>query len=125
MQAQQILTRVWKWLSEDKRLGQLILVILIPYLLMLVLPQAPVTVNDTAAFSRWLAELRPVLGASTKSLAALGLLATGEEKCIAAVKEYIYKKGIANPKMKLSVETARGSACGPGLIRRSFLASTI
>jgi len=74
MQAQVLLTWVWEWLSADKRLGQLILVILIPYLLMLVLPQAPVAVNDTAAFSRWLAELRPTLGASTKSLAALGWL---------------------------------------------------
>ena len=74
MQAQQILTRVWEWLSEDKRLGQLILVMLIPHLLMLVLPQSPVAINDTAAFSRWLAELRPTLGSSTKFLATMGLL---------------------------------------------------
>ncbi|MCF7956856.1 MAG: DUF6288 domain-containing protein [Phycisphaerae bacterium] len=42
-------------------------------------------------------------------IAALGLLATGEEKYIAAVKDYIYKKGIADPKLKLTVETARSS----------------
>ena len=41
---------------------------------------------------------------------ALSLLATGEKKHIAAVKEYIRKKGLANPKMKLSVEIAQGSS---------------
>ncbi len=43
-------------------------------------------------------------------IAALGLLATGEERYIAAVRKYIHEKGLANPKMKLSVETAQGSS---------------
>jgi hypothetical protein len=41
---------------------------------------------------------------------ALSLLATGEKKHIAAVKEYIREEGLANPKMKLSVEIAQGSS---------------
>jgi len=71
---QEKLTQVWDWLSEDKRLGQLIRVILISYLLMLIFPQSLVAPHNAAPFSRWLAELQSTLGPSTKWLEALGLL---------------------------------------------------
>ncbi len=73
MRGRQIAERVWEWLGAEKRLRELIGAFLLLYLLLLVIPQSPVPAAAEPSFTRWLAELRPTLGAWLAPLAALSL----------------------------------------------------
>lgn len=66
--------RLWKTLRGRKLTLLTLLLLLVLETTTLLLPQAPVTPRDEAAFSRWVAELRPRLGHWTKLFANLGLL---------------------------------------------------
>lgn len=74
MRGRQIVERVWEWLGAEQRLGELIIAFLLLHILLLLLPQSPVSPAAEPAFARWLAELRPTLGAWSAPLAAVGLL---------------------------------------------------
>jgi hypothetical protein len=74
MSLQQVLARGWTWLTRSWFLGGVGGALAFFMLLSLILPQAPVSPQATAEFSRWLAEIRPSLGGATDILAALGLL---------------------------------------------------
>ncbi len=74
MQRRLIIRQVWTWLDADKRLIEIFIAFIATHLIILSLPQSPVTANDHTAFSLWLAGLRPVLGTWRNILATLGLL---------------------------------------------------
>ncbi len=74
MRIWRILDQLW-WQLGGRRLGLLVLIVLMLLQgIALTLPQIPVSSEQTVAFSRWLAELRPQLGGTTRTLASLGLL---------------------------------------------------
>ncbi|MEA3397606.1 MAG: hypothetical protein U9R05_09115, partial [Chloroflexota bacterium] len=66
--------RAWDWFNGPIFLTSILAFLGLILLLSLVLPQAPVTPTDEAAFSRWLAEVQSILGRWTEPLAALGWL---------------------------------------------------
>ena len=66
--------QAWDWLSGPTFLTSILAFLGLILLLSLVLPQAPVSPADEAAFSRWLAGVQPVLGHWTEPLASLGWL---------------------------------------------------
>ncbi|HQE92309.1 MAG TPA: hypothetical protein PLH19_02295 [Anaerolineae bacterium] len=74
MQAQRLLDKVWQWLGEDKRLSEAVAALWIVQLLIVFLPQAPVSSLASPGYSRWLAEQRSVLKDWTAPLSTLGLL---------------------------------------------------
>lgn len=66
--------QAWDWFGGPTFLTGILAFLGLILLLSLVLPQAPVSPADKAAFSRWLAEVQPTLGRWTEPLAALGWL---------------------------------------------------
>ncbi|MBN1876992.1 MAG: hypothetical protein JXA33_22410, partial [Anaerolineae bacterium] len=74
MRARQILNQVWQWLSVDKRLVEALIALLIIQIVVLFLPQAPVSISTSPVYARWLAGLHPTLKMWATPLAALGLL---------------------------------------------------
>ncbi|MDF1513494.1 MAG: hypothetical protein P1S60_06765 [Anaerolineae bacterium] len=74
MQARRALDKIWSWLGEDRREVEILIVLLIFQLVILLLPQSPVQTNQTAAFTQWIAQLRPTLGSWLRPLRFLGLL---------------------------------------------------
>lgn len=73
-QRQYALGRIWAWLSEDRRFLEIFTALAILQLLILLLPQAPVSPADDLIYTRWLAEQRLSLGRWTDLLATLQLL---------------------------------------------------
>ncbi|MEA3309543.1 MAG: hypothetical protein U9Q70_08545 [Chloroflexota bacterium] len=71
---QKAVTRIWQWLSKDFFLLGLLTGLLALLLLTFLLPQSPFSSQETADFTRWLAEVRSIWGQWVKPLAALGLL---------------------------------------------------
>jgi hypothetical protein len=74
MELKQVLAGIWKRLIDPWFLAGVIGGLALLTLVGLLLPQAPVPRQQTAQFSRWLARVRPRLGAATDPLATLGLL---------------------------------------------------
>jgi hypothetical protein len=70
-----ILNQVWQWLSADRRLAEALIALLIIQAIVLLLPQAPVSISTSPVYARWLAGLRPTLKMWTTPLATAGLLA--------------------------------------------------
>ena len=64
---------VWTWIADRKRWAEAIIVYTILHLLTFVLPQAPTLPKNSAAFTRWLAGIRPIFGDRTSMWAELGL----------------------------------------------------
>lgn len=75
MRGKQIAERLWAWLNAPVLLVFPLLLVGCAFLLSLWLPQSPVPLRDAAAFSRWLASVRPQLEPHADWLAAWGLLA--------------------------------------------------
>ncbi len=74
MEINRILNELWAGLSH-RRFAALVLILLsVVQITAFTLPQIPVSADQTAAYNRWLAELRPTLGDATRPLASLGLL---------------------------------------------------
>ncbi len=73
MRGRQLAERVWAWLKADRRVEEALSAWVVLFLLTLAVPQFPASVGDALAFSRWLAEMRPALGRSSRLLASLGL----------------------------------------------------
>jgi len=63
--------KIWTWLNSKTLLLGTLTSLLIISLLTLLLPQSPVPPTDEAAFSRWLAKIRPTLGQWTSPLVTL------------------------------------------------------
>lgn len=74
MRTDQVINKLWRGLTNWTSALLALVFLLILKLTALILPQIPVSASESAAFNRWLAELRPVLGNHTRWLAALGLL---------------------------------------------------
>ncbi len=74
MHLAQILEHIWHWMNKAVLLLGLVGALLLLLLLTFLLPQAPVSPTNEAAFLRWLAETRASLGSSTSLLASSGLL---------------------------------------------------
>lgn len=74
MRAWQVLNKIWQWLNRDRRVGELLIALAVTYLIVMLLPQAPVTATEGGAYAQWLAERRPALGDWTPTLSTLGLL---------------------------------------------------
>ena len=73
-QRQYVLGRIWAWLSEDRRFLEIFTALVILQLLILLLPQAPVSPANNLIYTRWLGEQRLTLGRWTDLLATLQLL---------------------------------------------------
>ncbi len=69
-----VIGRVWAWLSEDRRFLEIFAALVIIQLLILLLPQAPVSPANHLIYTRWLAEQRLTLGRWTDFLSTLQLL---------------------------------------------------
>lgn len=74
MRIRRILDTVWRWLSAERRLTEIFIVLVVVQCVIFILPQAPVPPGNSPAYLRWLAELRPDLKGWTNLLAALGFL---------------------------------------------------
>ncbi len=74
MQGQRILNRLWQWLSEDRRLIEILAALSAIYFLILILPQAPMSPNSGPVFVRWLTQQRDMLGVWTGIFSRIGLL---------------------------------------------------
>ncbi len=75
MRARRAIERVWSWLGEDRRVVEILIMLLLIQLNTLLLPQSPVPATQSAAFTQWTAQLRPTLGSWVRPLIILGLLA--------------------------------------------------
>ncbi|MCD4739267.1 MAG: hypothetical protein K8R89_08415 [Anaerolineae bacterium] len=71
---QEAVERVWQWLGKSSFLLGILTGLLLLLFLTWFLPQAPLLPQETADFTRWLAEMRATWGKWAKPLAALGLL---------------------------------------------------
>jgi hypothetical protein len=69
-----IANRLWEGLASPGTTLLILVVLSLVQITALVLPQIPGSATQGTAYTRWLAELRPRLGARTGVLAALGLL---------------------------------------------------
>ncbi|MFP4394603.1 MAG: hypothetical protein ACLFTI_05000 [Anaerolineales bacterium] len=69
-----VIGEIWAWLSEDRRFVEIFAALMILQLLILLLPQAPVSPANDLIYTRWLAEQRLTLGRWTDLLATLQLL---------------------------------------------------
>ncbi len=74
MRIRQLIDRGWERLSGPRIALAALLLLITTQILAFALPQLPVTADQSAIFSRWLAEYRPQLGQMTQPLATLGLL---------------------------------------------------
>ncbi|MBN1877196.1 MAG: hypothetical protein JXA33_23435 [Anaerolineae bacterium] len=74
MRGQQIREKVWQWLGEDRRIGNILIILVGIQLLTCIIPQAPAAPSNSLIFSRWLAGMHNSLGPWTKPLSALGFL---------------------------------------------------
>lgn len=74
MWIQRTMDRLWVGLASQRLVLLTLLFLVILQSTALLLPQIPVSADDTAAFNRWIAELQPRLGEATRPLAAFGLL---------------------------------------------------
>ena len=68
----QILNQVWQWLSADRRLAEALIALLTIQVIVLFLPQAPLSISTSPVYARWLAGLRPTLKTWTTPLATVG-----------------------------------------------------
>ncbi|MGC9395459.1 MAG: hypothetical protein ACP5J4_11450 [Anaerolineae bacterium] len=64
---------MWRWLSEDRRLAEALIALLIIQAIVLFLPQAPVSISTSPVYARWLAGLRPTFKTWATPLATVGL----------------------------------------------------
>lgn len=74
MRWQQAVERTWQGLNSNALLLGILIALLGVFSLTFLFPQAPVPPSDAAAFTRWLVEIRPLLGNWEKPLTVLGLL---------------------------------------------------
>jgi len=73
MSRREVIGRLWNWLGSKMLTVILLITLSGTLLLSLVIPQAPVLTSDDAAFSRWLAEMRPTLGKWATPMSEIGL----------------------------------------------------
>jgi hypothetical protein len=74
MRIRQLINQGWEGLSSPRLALAALLLLITTQVLAFALPQLPVAADQSALFSRWLAEYRPQLGQMTQPLATLGLL---------------------------------------------------
>ncbi len=75
MRARRVIERIWNWLGKDRRAIEILVALLLMQLITMLLPQSPVPVTQSTAFTQWVAQLRPKLGSWVRPLTILGLLA--------------------------------------------------
>jgi hypothetical protein len=74
MQVRRIANQLWAGLASPGTALLIFIALSLIQITALALPQIPVPASQSTAYSRWLAEFRPRLGAQTGLLASLGLL---------------------------------------------------